>query len=67
MAETPPLTEEQTEAAQGFLLAIDQLGHAMSALEAAGLDVVSALRSMPGPDGGTAYDALPLQARLLLG
>jgi hypothetical protein len=70
MAEqTTDLTAEQEEAVQGFGLALRGIFESMAALEAVGLDPVTALRNLPGPEevGGSMYEAMPLQIRMLLG
>lgn len=69
MGATPlDLTEEQTAVVLQLVGAMQTMAEAFEALEREGLDLPTALRSIPGPDGeGTAYDAMPLSMRLMLG
>jgi len=66
---TTELSAEQVDAVQGFGHALAGIFAAMGTLEAVGLDPVTALRNLPGPEeaGGSMYDAMPLQIRMLLG
>jgi len=67
--QTTDLSAEQADAVQGFGSALAGIFAAMGNLEAVGLDPVTALRNLPGPEetGGSMYEAMPLQIRMLLG
>jgi hypothetical protein len=62
------LSAGQQNAVNAFMLAMQQIGEAMEALEAAGLSPADALRSIPGEsEGTTAFDSLPPAMRMMLG
>lgn len=62
------LSDEQKAIVVQLVEAMQSMAVAFEALDAVGLDLPTALRSIPGPDGnGSAYDAMPLTMRLMLG
>ena len=66
-APTEP-TAEQMEAVTALGEALAAMARAGQLLEAAGLDWAQALRLIPaGDEGGSMYDELPLQIRMLVG
>ena len=62
------LSPDQQAAVVALVTGMQAMSQAMEQLEACGLDMASALKSLPGSEPGrTAYDELPLQIRLLVG
>ena len=67
MTLAPELTDEQREAVSRFGSACVVFMQAMGGLEAAGVDISTALRAMPGSEEGRSmYDELPGSIKMML-